>query len=357
MRASSGLTLLASFCVVASCMGALVPSKAPRWEYNFQTPQAATNPVIHNNFVLVPTNTTLHVMQVTNAAPVWSFQYPNGDLGGYAAASDDFVLVGTLNAVYALSWNGTLMWTFAAPSGTRAQPYNHFRPSFGAGGIYVTTGYTPLIKISQATGATIWTASAALGVAQLHATEALDGAFVYFVTAVGSTEYLMALNAANAHQQWNVSGVVTIIVAPALGVVFAQGGNATAGTITAYSLLYGALKYQLAYNGFPLVDYYVVNTTLYVDKAATSSPYPTSILKYDGATGAQLWSVGEVNFLFFIPCPKGIVNFGSDFISAFEEKSGALKWRYPATAVNDGAATGSNIIVAITATKVIAFDF
>ncbi|CUG90731.1 Hypothetical protein, putative [Bodo saltans] len=352
---SFALVVLAS--VIASSFGAVASSKSPRWEYDFQSPQAAVNPQVHNDLVIVPTNTTLHVLHVATGGFVWSFEYPNGDLGGYAAASDDFIVVGTLSSVYALSWNGTLIWTFSAPTGSRPTPFNHFRPSFGVGGIYVTTGYTPLIKISKSTGAIIWTAGASQGIAQLHATEALDGAFVYVVSAIGSTEYVVALNAANAQQQWNVSGVVTIIVSPALGVLFAQGGNATAGTITAYSLLGGALKYQLAYNGFPLVDYYLANTTLYVDKAATSSPYPTTILKYDGATGTPAWSVGDVNFLFFIPCSKGIVNFGSDYISAFDEATGALKWRYAATAVNDGAATSNNIIVAITAGKVIAFDF
>jgi hypothetical protein len=350
-------TLLIVVSVVAGCFGAVVPSKTPRWEFDFQSPQAAVNPTVHNDLVVVPTNTTVHLLHVATGVLVWSFEYPDGDLGGYAAASDELIVVGTLSYVYALSWNGTLLWKFAAPAGARPTPFNHFRPSFGAGGIYVTTGYTPLIKISKSTGAIIWTASTSQGIAQLHATEALDGAFVYFVTAIGSTEYVVALNAANAQQQWNVSGVVTIIVAPTLGVLFAQGGNATAGTITAYALLTGVMKYQLVYNGFPLVDYYLANTTLYVDKAATTSPYPTTILKYDGATGTPAWSVGDVNFLFFIPCSKGIVNFGTEYISAFEEGTGALKWRYAATAVNDGAATNSNIIVTITAGKVIAFDF
>lgn len=357
VRSDMGVISVLAVLAVCAALCSAVPTKAPRWTYNFQSPQAATNPVVYYDVVLVPTNTTLYLFKANTGALVWKFDYPSGDNGGYAAASSELIVVGTLHHVYGLSWNATLLWTFAAPGGTRPQPFNHFRPSFGSAGVYVTTGYTPLLKLSKATGAVTWTAHSTLGIAQLHATESLDGQSVYVVSAIGSTEYALALTASDAEYQWNVSGVVTIIVAQRMGVVFCQGGNATASTLRAASLSDGRIKYQLTYDGMAALDYYVVNTTLYVDVGPTQNPFPTTIIKYDSSSVTPQWRVQNVSFLFFIPCAKGIVNFGPEYVSAYEEGSGDLKWRYPATAVNDGAATENDVIVMITAESVIALDF
>jgi hypothetical protein len=358
MRAHTILTLLVAVSAIAGSLSAMVPSKSLRWEYNFQSPQAATNPTVYYDVALVPTNTTLHVFNVVTGAVLWTFEYPNGDLGGYAAASADLVTVGTLNNLYGLSWNGTLIWTFAAPSGARPQPLNHFRPTFGAGGVYVTTGYTPLIKLSTGAGAVIWTASAAQGVAQLHATEV--GSSVYVTTFIGHVGYGLSYDAASGFVKWNITvpGLLNVIVAPAVGLLFTAGGTATVGTITAYTLGGDATveKYQLNYPGLPLVDYFVFNTSLYINTAATLAVFPTAVIQYDAATGVAQWTLPKVPFLFFLPCSKGLVNYEPTQIVAYDT-TGVAKWRFPAVAANDGAASENNIIVSITATSVIALDF
>lgn len=352
------LTLLVSLSVIASSLGSVVSSKTPRWEYNFQTPQAATNPTTYFDVALVPTNTTLHVFNAISGAVIWTFNYPNGDQGGYAAASSDIVVVGTLNNLYGLSWKGELLWTFAAPFGTRSQPYNHFRPTFGAGGVYVTTGYTPLIKLSASTGTLIWTAGGDQGIAQLHATE--DRSTVYVTTFIGTVGYGVAFDANTGAFKWNVTvpGLLNIIVAPAVGLLFTAGGTATDGTITAYTLggSYTLEVYQLTYPGLPLVDYFIFNTTLYINTAATLATYPTAVISYDASNGVAQWTLPKVPFLFFLPCSKGLINYEPTQIVAYDTK-GARKWSYPAVAANDGAASSSDVIVTVTATSVIGLDF
>lgn len=353
------LTLLfIAASVIAGVSSAVVPSKSPRWEYNFQSPQAATNPTVYFDVALVPTNTTLHAFNVVTGAVLWTFEYPNGDLGGYAAASAELVTVGTLNNLYGLSWNGTLLWAFGAPAGTRPTPLNHFRPTFGADGIYVTTGYTPLIKLSKSTGVAIWTASTSQGVAQLHATE--YGSSVYVTTFVGTVGYGVSYSAATGLFKWNITvpGLLNIIVAPAVGLLFTAGGTATVGTITAYTLGGDATveQYQLNYAGLPLVDYYIFNTTLYINTAATLAVYPTAVIQYDAATGVAQWTLPKVPFLFFVPCSKGLINYEPTQVVAYD-KLGNAKWRYPAVATNDGAVSENDIVVTITSTSVIALDF
>lgn len=357
----ASMATLRCACAVFSLLVAFVAAgaaaeKTPLWVYNFQTPQGAVNPTVFFDLVFVPTNTTLHVFRAKSGELVWTFRYPNSDNGGYVAVDSQRVYVGCLSAVYVLTLNGELQWSYV-PSAPRPANAGHLRPSLGIEALYVTTGYSPLVKLNPSNGSLVWEAAASLGAAQLHATESPDGKFVYVVSACNGTEVALCLDSASAAYQWNVTNTVTIIVAADVGLLYCQGGNATASTLTAVNLAGGAVNYTLVYSGMQALDYYVNRGDLYVDVGATQAPYPTILSRYDGATGQQLWASQGVSFLFFIPCDKGIVVFGSNSAAAFDKHSGVQKWAFDGTAVNDGAASGDNVIYMITATSVVALSF
>ena len=84
--------LVATLIVLLAALSTAAPlNPTPLWQYNFASPQAAVNPVVANGLVYVPTNTTLHVFNLTTGATVWTFDYSFGDRGGYAAVDEKHV--------------------------------------------------------------------------------------------------------------------------------------------------------------------------------------------------------------------------------------------------------------------------
>lgn len=343
------LSIVLALSLAASSASA---SATPVWQFNFTTPQSSTNPVVANGLVYVPTNTTLHALNLTTGATVWTFDYSIGDHGGYAAVNEKYIYVGTMNGIYALTLEGAVRWVWPNPYSATV----HFmRPSIGQDGVYVTTGYAPLMKLSHADAVIQWFAPAALGNAQLHATEEQTGSFVYVVTVpVNSSVGVAAcLSTASGAYQWNVSGVVTIIVSDATGYLFAQGGNALQSTITAVRLIGGSFAFAYLYEGMQSLDYYLYETTLYVNIGATGAAYPTSLIQYNAVTGAANWQVNNVSFLYFIPCAVGVVMFETTSAVAYSAATGEVQWRYSGVAVNDGAMTTDCRTVMITQSSVI----
>lgn len=349
--------ILIALACAALTLGA--SAKAPLWEFNFDAnkPELAYNPTVFYDLVFVPTNTSLRVFRAATGAVVWKFHYPNGDNGGYVAVSNTTVYVGCLQQLYALDISsGTLQWSFAPPT-RPPQALTHLRPSLGLDALYLTTGYSPLMKLNPNDGALIWETAASLGVAQLHATEGPSASHVYVVMQSATNTAAVCLDAVSGVPQWNVSGIVTIIVSQQLGLLFCQGGTASASQLSVYELGTGKLAYIKTYPGMQALDYYVYGNDLYVDIGATTAPFPTALLALDAATGVTKWTVPQVSFLFFIPCSKGVAVFGASDVQAFAKSNGASVWRFPAVAVNDGAATEDDIIITITATSVVAIKF
>lgn len=341
--------------LLLSCMPLSCNAVSPMWSYDFPTPQSATNPVVFFDIVFVPTNTTLYAFRTETGVLLWNFTYPNNDQGGYVAVSFEHVYVGCINNMYTLNLFGELQWSFfppANPSYPRPTSPNHMRPSVGDDAVYLTTGYTPLYRLRPSDGKLEWSSDDSAGVAQLHATEWQDRVFV-----VTSANGAVCLSKLNGTMLWSIPAVVTIIVAPEVGLLFSQGGNSTAAMLNANFLNDGSSAYVLTYDGMVALDYYVYGEALYVDVGPTQLPYPTTLFKVDGASGATRWAAQGVSFLFFVPGPSGVVNFGPKLITAFKGDTGVEKWQFPATAVNDGAVSDDGIVFTITATSVIAIQF
>lgn len=335
-------------------------AKKPLWVYNFPSnePQAAFNPTIFQDLVLVPTNTTLHAFHSTSGKQLWSFRYPNDDNGGYAAVGNGTVYVGCFRYLYALEiLTGSLQWSVAAPPSRPASVLTHLRPSLGKDALYLTTGYTPLMKLNPANGRLVWATTPATGIAQLHATESPNGKHVFVVVQTGSASSAVCFDVESGLQKWNVSGVVTIMVPAEISLLLCQGGNSSASTLSAFDLESGALVYERVFNGMQALDYYTYQNDVYVDVGATPAPFPTQLLKLDGSTGYTKWAVSNVSFLFFIPCSSGVAVFGANSVVGYTKQDGSAVWSYPAVAVNDGATTYDDIVITITSNSVVALSF
>lgn len=364
---------------------AAVPTKKPSWEFLFDSPQAAMNPVTFKDRAYVTTNTTLYALDARSGKLAWSFGYhldeskPFTTDAAHVAATDELVVIGMFDKVVAVfPNNGTRAWLYRPPSGKRPDGYDGVRVRFGYGGpdtkgIYITTGYSPLRKLSM-TGYVMWTAPSSSGIAELHATEAKGLGLVHYVSTIaGKGSCVVAVFADTGAVVWQRPGAWTILPSDDAGIVLLQGkatmpDGRVGGTFTAVNLRDGVQRYQLFYEKWTHIDDFFIGNTLYTMSAPSVLPYkPTTFFKYadarhieaaEGTYGNAQWVVPNLDFLFFTPCTKGIVNFGPQYIDGYDEKDGSHVWRYEGVAVNAGAVVEStDAIIGVLQDRVIAIEF
>lgn len=323
----------------------------PLWIHNFTTPQAAVNPTVFAGVAYVPTNTSLYAFTIATGALVFKMDFIAGDVGGYVAVDERYLYVGTFEYLYSLNRDtGATIWTYRRPFGPRGP---QMRPSIGLQGVYVTTSFTPLIKIHHVFGTPIWTAPPSLGNAQLHATESAVGGFVFVVNLLEGADgvsYATCLSATDGSYQWRVAGVRNIIVSDITGLLFCLQEDSSSSNISSFQLQGGRAGRSIVLPPKPL-DYYSYRSTMYVANNAMS---PTDVLKVDIHTNKIIWTIPNVPFQYFVPSALGIVVFGLSEVTAYSEYDGSMLWRFPAVAVNDGAVSVDNTLIMITQYAVIA---
>jgi outer membrane protein assembly factor BamB len=333
------------------------------WTYNLTTPQTVINPFTMDfrDTVLVPTNTSFLVFQLSTGTPMWNFTIPAGDSGGYASGDQFGVYLGTTLSVYAFEHNGTLRWTFALPQpANKPNPPIHARVDVGGDDmLFVTTGSTPILAVRASNGSLIYEGPKQF-VAGSHSHPIFDRVFYNGYDASGAS-YIVAMGKKDGKIIYNISNVQNFEMGMAqrkiVLIILRTVDNMTMRFDIADAMAQDPNTAPLlwnrtfaANNGY--LDYYFMEGGLYLGTSVSGVDTNDTIWAVDMEDGSIRWNA-TAGFDTVLAGDGGVFAFGtSSGTAAFDAYTGHPLWTANLAAVNDGAAALNHVVFG-TATQVV----